>query len=570
MRAGRSLVARRIAILSLLWSSFTPPALALAQPAVPQPPAPASAAPQPPAPAPPAPASASAAPEAAAPEDGTPEAASAPAPPPPATAAHAPPAPAPPSASAAPAPLEAPVVFHDTTLFVVRAPLGALSPDVRAKNALAAIKEAAGTATADDVRVEIRDDNAVVYVGQTPITTVTKEDAALGGDASVEDHAAAIASTLRDTLRSERQRSAIAKAVFSFSLVVVLGLVALYLLRKVRDFSARAREWIADNPDRIPAIRVRTLEVIGPRAIRAFLDLTFAAGRWVAQVGILYAWLLVVLSMFESTRAYTERLTGFVLAPLSQLAGRVAGALPIVVIALLAGLAVVILLRFAGAFFDSAARGEVDVGWLPRDLARPAGILVRAGIVVGAIVFAAPLVTGEPDGALARVGIVTVAVFGLATLPLCASLMVGILVVFLRRVQPGELVDFGGRRGWVLGVGLLDVRLRGEDGSDMRVPHLLSLVHPTQSHGKMPPVTIEVPASSAHPHRELGLRLREAAAAVGEQATAQIAEVRDGHVVWRVTVTSSSPDARAKLYEAVLDALAAEATAPRRERVGAA
>jgi hypothetical protein len=124
------------------------------------------------------------------------------------------------------------------------------------------------------VRLERKGDYTIVYAGQTPIVSVTAEDATLGGVPSKEDHAAAIAAKVREAIRSEQKRSAIATTVFSLSLVVLFGLVTLYLLRKASEFTRRARAWIADNPERIPAIKLKSLDVLKPGAIRTGLDVT--------------------------------------------------------------------------------------------------------------------------------------------------------------------------------------------------------------------------------------------------------------------------------------------------------
>ena len=459
------------------------------------------------------------------------------------------------AASSAASGSDAPVRLNDTTVFVIRAARGSLSVDQRAANAATALKEALKTARPEDVRVEKRGDAAVVYAGQTPIVNVTAEDATLAGDASRDDHAAAIASTVREAMRSEQKRSAIATTVFSLSLVVLFGLVTLYLLRKTREFSRRAREWLADNPDKIRAIRIKKLEVVRPAVIRASLDVSFLVGRWFAQVGLLYAWLVAVLSLFESTRGYTERLTGFVIAPLSKVAERVGGSLPLVLITAIAAAVVFVLVRFAGAFFDAAARGQTRVPWLPVELARPTGVLVRIAIVVLALVFAAPLITGDPQGALAKLGTVTLVMFGLAATPLVACALVGTSVVYLRRVRSGDWVEFGGRSGRVLAVGLLELRLADADGCEVRVPYLLSLVHPTRMLGAAPRVFIEVRTTTAASPAEVRERLLEAAAGVGEGARAEVLGVDDDAVCWRIAVSSIEPDARTRLYAEVLDAL---------------
>src|SRR5262249_32248702 len=153
---------------------------------------------------------------------------------------------------------------------------------------------------------------------------------------------------------------------------------------------------------------------------------------------------------------------------------------------------VAMLVRFVGLFFASVERGETTLGWLPAELAPPTSLLLRIGVVLVALVFSAPMVTGDSEGALARTGTVVLVVVGLSGTPLLASVIVGITVISLRRVRAGDFAEIGGRSGRVLEVGLLDVRLEENDGAQVRVPHLLSLIRPTRVFGRTRRVAVRL------------------------------------------------------------------------------
>ena len=173
--------------------------------------------------------------------------------------------------------------------------------------------------------------------------------------------------------------------------------------------------------------------------------LALLVGRWVLQIGLAHTWLVVALSMFASTRLHAAA-DRFVLAPLSHLAERIAGALPLILVAAIAGLAVIILVRFAAAFFDSVARGQTHAAWLPRIWRDP-----RASSYVPASLpwpwCSRRRSSRGTDGALARIGTITLVVLGLAVTPLAACAAVGASVVYLRNVREGEIIEFGGARG---------------------------------------------------------------------------------------------------------------------------
>jgi small-conductance mechanosensitive channel len=468
----------------------------------------------------------------------------------------------PPSASAAPPegakPPAASAKIHDTVVFPLWVAQGGKTVEERVHAAGEAMERAVETSGAEDVRVVVQGDTRVVYAGSIPIVVLYPEDAASAGYDSPETHAAAVAGRVRDAVRSEKKRSAIAGAVFSFSLLVFVGLVAFYVLQKIGEFFERARQWMLDNPDRITGIRIQSQEVVGPTALRGGALVTLIVGRFVAQIGVVYLWLVFALSLFESTRPYTQKLTGFVVTPLSDLTGRLAAWLPLAVVAVVSSVAVYVLLRFVQLFFEGIARRQTVIPWLPPDLAAPTSVLVRVGVVVFAIVFAAPIVTGDSEGTLARAGAIAVLALALSSTPLVASVIVGMLVVYGRRVRVGQHASIGRHSGRVVGVGLVDVRLVDADGCDVRVPHLLALVHPTTIAGVRPRVGVDIAVSPTLPPKDVQAVLLEAASVEGDRASVELSFFDSEAAIYRVTVSvatdRTSGDVRLALVEALATA----------------
>jgi hypothetical protein len=380
-----------------------------------------------------------------------------------------------------PAPAPAAVVrVHDSTVFTILRGEGSLSADDRARTASKALTDALEAPQPPEVRIVKRGSTALVQVGTTTVVELVADDAALSGEPSVDALAARVASATRETLHKERRRTEIANALFAVSLVVFFGLVTLYLVRKLHDFSHGARAYIQAHPERVPSLHVSSLEVLGSAALRGLIVVSLAGGRWLGTLGLSYAWLLLSLSLFDATRPYMERLTGVVITPLSALVSRLASALPILVIALVAASAVVLLMRFVGLFFASVERREVALSWLPPELAPATSTLLRTTILLGALVFAAPLITGDAEGPLSRIGFIAVLVLGLGATPLCASGAVGLSLIFTRGLSVGDRAEYGGERGEVRAIGLTTLTLEGEDGAVVRVPHLRALWHPTR------------------------------------------------------------------------------------------
>ena len=448
------------------------------------------------------------------------------------------------------------VRIHDRKVFDVLVGRGGRTAEQRAAEASQVLERGVEAAEAPELRAETQGDVTVVFAGTIPIIQLSAEDAAAAGDASLSVHAAAVIAKSRDALRAERQRSAIANRVFSFSLVVFSGLVAFLLLRKLSELIERARTWMAEHPERLPALHVRGIEVMRPTAVLGSVSVALTLARRLADVFVVYGWVLFALSLFESTRGYTERLTGFWFTPVSALMTRVVGGLPLLVIAAVTAIVVGGALRFVRLFFGSVARGETTLGWLPRDLATATGVLIRFGIVVVTLVVAAPLITGTDDGAISRVGAVALGALGLASTPVLGTAATGIVVMFGRGLRVGEHAVVGGHAGRVRATTLLEVVLEDDEGCNVHVPHLASLWYPTRILGPAPPLRVDITVASSAALPRVLEALDEAASTVGVHPLVELVSLGAEGARFRITVHPVAlKGAKNRLFCAIADAL---------------
>lgn len=454
-------------------------------------------------------------------------------------------------------PVNATVTLHETDVLTLHLAYRGESAEQRAKAATTALEDAADDAKPEDVRIEPALDPdgttiMVVYVGKSPVLRLTKDDAA-ASNAPLTAFADAVAESVRKAIKAEKERSALASNIFRVSLVVLLFVAMIFLVRKIGELAQRANQWIEEHPERIPAIRVRSLEVIHPVTLRGGITVTLSGGKWVAQIGIVYLWVIVALSMFESTRKYTSRLTGFIVEPFGAMMSRLANTLPLFLVGAIAIIAVAILLRVVQLFFESVAAGQTTVSWLPTDLAKPTSILARAGIVLVGLVFAAPLITGNGEGALPRVGFVAVVSVGVAAVPITATALLGVIAVYGRRLRLGEFVELDGREGRISKLGFLDVTIRGEDGVETRVPHFAWLMKPTRVLGPTPRVSVRVSFSRDLYGPELRERLLAGLTEIGAEPSIDVVAIEATSIALALGVRSSE-SVRSRLHEFVLEA----------------
>ena len=368
------------------------------------------------------------------------------------------------------------VKLHDTPVFRLWADRPSKSAAQRARDAAAAL-ERAFDAGGKDTRIDVHGDSRVIFVGDVPVVELYAADAQAVESPSLEVYAANVAARLREALKIERRRSDIAGTVFSISLVVFFAFVALVSSRRLGELATRARDVIIERPERIAPIRFNKVEIIGAESLRALLLAAVVIGRWVLQVAVVYVWLALSLSRFESTRPYTDKLNNALLEPLSSLAQRSLGALPAVVLLFALAAVVFVAVRIVELFFRGRHARDYVI-WVPRDLVGAVSSLIRVLIVLLAVIFAGPIVSGDPQGVLARLGTGVMLGLALALTPLFCSAVCGGVLIFTRRLQVGRQIELGELSGRIQTIRLLDTVLRDNEGSEIRVPHMRTLLTP--------------------------------------------------------------------------------------------
>jgi small-conductance mechanosensitive channel len=451
------------------------------------------------------------------------------------------------------------VKIRDVVILRLRLEDGGLVPAERAARATRAIEAALADANPEAVRTELRQDRALLFVGQRPIVELTRADAEAIGEGSLELVAASAATRVRDVLQNERERSALAHSVFNVTLVVFLAVAVLYALRLLGSLARRTRQFVDRNPDRIPAIRLWSIEVVGPHMLRSGIVVGLGVLKLVLQVGLVFAWLLFSSSLFEATRGMTGSLTALVLAPLSGLATRFAAMLPLLLLTTIGGVVLVVLLRFVGLFFAGVERRETDLAWLRPELAAPTSLLIRVGIVVVSLLAFAPLVTGNVDGSLARVGMLSVVAIGLATTPLVANIVVGLVTLYGGRLRLGDELRVGSHSGVLESIDLVELRLTTRTGHELRIPHLVTLVRPILVAGMECISNRRLVVTAEVPHDRLVQVLETIASATfavvkvePERTTAELTPRDAGQVAERELLTDVLRELKGKQIRLVL------------------
>lgn len=402
-------------------------------------------------------------------------------------------------AVAGPAPEEprADLRLRDARVLTIRAARGGQSAGERARAATQSLATAVEESPRSDASVELREDAAAILVGRVMVLDLGPEDVAAAGVPGIAELAQATAAQIDQALRAERRRASVAEAVFHVSLLVLSGLAAWLLLRKIGDLDRRMEAAVRARRRRLPALRFRNVELVTPEAVAGALALAVRLGRFVLQIVVVWGWLIFALSLFPATRGTGLRLGQVVLGPAAGTLARIGSAFPATIGAITVGAVLWLVLHAVRLFFHSASVGETHLAWLPAEMAVPVGQLVRIAVVVVAAIFAAPVLTGSEEGVLANAGTAALIAVALASAPVLANVAAGLPRFFSRTYRIGHAAEMGKASGVVRAIGLLDVELEDASGRRVLVPHLTALLTPTRLPGLAPAARFELAVDAA-------------------------------------------------------------------------
>lgn len=376
-----------------------------------------------------------------------------------------------------------PILFNDEEIVRLSAPHKGEPAAVRAASASRAL-ETALHKPEGAVEARVSESTAVIYVGGRAIFELGVGDSEAAGRPSLRVFAGEVADSVRRAAAGERKRRAIAERVLGVSGVVFLGFLAWMLIGVAGQVAERATRWLEGDARNIGSLRLKRIELLPASAVREGLRLGVFSGLWLTRLGLFYTWLLAVLSLFPATRPWAAVATGFLFAPALDLVGRIASRLPLLLAVVLSLLTVLLVVRFISLYARGIERREIKNVWVRPETARTTGTLLSVGLGLGSLLFITPLLSGSGDGSLPRLGLLGFLAIALGATPLIASCLLGVRMVYGRLWNLGDRAEYGGEKGEIASIGLLDVCLQGEDGAIVRVPHLMSLWKPTRIYPK--------------------------------------------------------------------------------------
>jgi len=383
------------------------------------------------------------------------------------------------SAATVPAPVAEvegyPVTIDGEVIFEVHHGLGSFSAQERAEAIRRRILQ---VAEQDDIPVEsitikkVGDRNEVAIVqGDRPLLTITAADA---GERLLSQEAAAIelVQRIRDVVEQYRQDRAPQRLLQNVVYAVLTTILTIILCSVIVRVSAKifvpVTRWGAQ---RIPPLRLQNFEIISREAIETWLLRVLQFARLFLLLFILYLYLTFVFNLFPWTRAFGQNFLNHFLFSLELVFTGIGNYLPnLVAIAVIIAITYYILKGVRAIFYAIETERLVIPGFYT-DWAKPTYNLLLILIVAMAAVVVFPYLPGFDSPAFRGISVFLGILFSLGSTSAIANVVGGVILIYTRAFQQGDLIQIGDVQGIVIQKTLLVTRVCRPNNQVVTIPN---------------------------------------------------------------------------------------------------
>ncbi len=370
----------------------------------------------------------------------------------------------------------APVTLDGSVLFRVRG-VSAYPAEKRAAAIKARIEDIARDSSFQTGALQVveSEETSQIVAGDTIIMRVMDSDAHIE-EVRRQVLAKAIAQRIREAIedyRHTRSPNVLLKdGLYALAATFVLALTLVLVTWAARWLDAlMERRWHRH----IHSLGIQSYQIVRAEHLWAALRGTLRAGRWLAFLTVVLAYLHFVLALFPWTRELAERLLVIVLGPLASITRGIVADIPD--LAFLAILFIVVRygLKLTRFFFDGVAREAVTISGFQPQWAWPTYKILRIAIIAFALVVAYPYIPGSESAAFKGVSLFLGVVFSLGSSSVIANTIAGYALIYRRAFQLGDRVKINDMIGDVVEMRLQVTHLRSLKNEEVIVPNSLIL-----------------------------------------------------------------------------------------------
>jgi len=368
------------------------------------------------------------------------------------------------------------VGVNGQTFFLLRHGVGSFSSVDRAKlvnQRLNAMLQASSPAV--ETKVQSTDVGLLITVNGQPIVSVTDADADGEGvtrQALAERWRASIDRGLQEA-GHVRSRRTLWRRFALGSLVLIVGILLIGLLRRLNKY---LRSRLELGRERIPALRLRGLEVLSAEKLFRIVGRCLLTAYAFSLLVVSLVFALLIFEQFPDTQTYARQVALWLWQPLVAIFRGFIGYLPNLFFIVVIVFVTRVVMRGVDFVARQAERGVISLEpWIHRDVTHPTAQILKAILIVLALFFIAPLIPGTGSTAAKGLSVIIGLMVSFGSSSTVGNLIAGVVLTYMRPFQIGDRVKLGDTEGDVAERRFLFTKLITIKNEEVIVPSLQAL-----------------------------------------------------------------------------------------------
>jgi len=366
-----------------------------------------------------------------------------------------------------------PVNPFGETIFVVKARLGPLSVENRAKTITGIIKRLAEDPffTTDSLLI-VHDDNNVdvIYRGQV-ITTVTENDVRAENKPAefiAHERHKQISEALNKFIEHNSDAGILKSFIFS-GIVLILLILLVYLVNKLHHFIDKRIHQAKAGP--LAKIKIRDYQLIPLHRQIRLLHITNVFFRYGLIVLMFFTALWLTSYFLPWTKAYSLIFLGFILEPLKDFLNTLWFFIPNLLTIIVIVFITTLILRFFRFMRTEIEKGAIKISGFYPEWALPVFNIIRFLIWAFSIILIYPHLPGSDSKVFQGMSVFIGLLVSLTSASILGNLVAGFALTFTRAFQIGDRIRVGENVGDVIEKTMAVTKIRTIKNEIITIPN---------------------------------------------------------------------------------------------------
>lgn len=373
---------------------------------------------------------------------------------------------------------EADVLVDGKTIFTIKSNLGDLSPEDRAKETMDRLQTVAENLAIPPEEIQIVNlkELELIQADDLVITAFSEEDAEAENvplsELIIERRDQIVDAIIE--YRKSRTQESILWGTIKAVMATIIAVIILVLLNKfLPPIFNRLRAW---QRQRLESIEFQGLQFISGRQVAKFISFIFTLIRIFLVFLVFYIYIPLVLSYFPWTKPIGIKLQSYFWGSINLVVSGIISYLPNLFIIALIVIIAYYCIRFARFFFDAIGRERIRINGFYPEWAKPTYNLAVFFIIGLAAVLIFPYLPASSSAGFQGISIFIGALFTLGSTAIVGNIVSGIVLIYTRAFQLGDVINVNDKQGRVVEKTMLTTRIMTPDNEVITIPNATLLV----------------------------------------------------------------------------------------------